>query len=658
MPTFATCARAWKGLRSELPKDGGNPLTVSPDPTPKTSSDLRFIGETLLRISQALHEHTHKLEQAVEATYAGEGGDPRVKLLADALNVSRSADLELGRVNQATRRVLLALREQLNKSGQANTSPGVAAPAAPLDAPSSLERERNVLASSIISPELKHSELETLYEIAQTLNSTLQFDEVLRLVMDRVIEVVGAERGFIVLVNPQTAQLEFTIARDKQARTIGAGAFEPQISRSTVNRVVDTRKPMLSGNSYDPTRSMMAYDIRSIMCAPLIVRGNCIGAVYVDSRVKANLFNEKDLDLLLAFCNQAAIAIDNARLFSKVNEDKQYMDNIFASIANGVITTDAAGMITSFNNAARYILSLDPVKVVGKHYREAFQVLPQVGLVELLQRAMQEHGHGTIDVDSVIPGRGMVNLELNVSSLRDQGTHIGMALVIDDRTEIKRSKAETKQIRDIFGRYVHPNVVQQLIEDPRALNLGGETKEITVIFGDIRGYTRLSEAMAPEKVMDLLNGYWEKMVEAIWNQEGTVTSFIGDALMAIFNAPLAQEDHAMRAVRAALGMREAVLEYQRNRPPQLQVSFGFGINTGLAVVGNLGSKGHLQNYTAIGDVVNVASRMQGNASDNDILLNRSTFIKVRQYVRVELLPPMSVKNRTEPLEVFRLKGLA
>lgn len=626
-------------------------MTVSPDSTPRTSSDLRFIGETLLRVSQMLHEHTHKLEQAVEGTYAGEGGDPRVKLLADALNVSRSADLELGRINQATRRVLLTLQEQLSKGGQANTSSSVAAPrsspAAQSDTASSLER--------------KHSELETLYEIAQTLNSTLQFDEVLRLVMDRVIEVVGAERGFIMLVNPETSLLEFTIARDKQARTIGEGAFEYNISRSTVNNVMKTREPMLSDNSHDPTKSMMAYDIRSIMCAPLIVRGNCIGAVYVDSRVKANLFNENDRDLLLGFCNQAAIAIDNARLFSKVNEDKQYMDNIFASIANGVITTDAAGVITSFNNAARYILGLDPAKVVGKHFREAFQVLPQVGLVELLQKAMQEHKHGTpvpYSVDSDIPGRGMVNLELNVSSLRDQGTYIGMALVIDDRTEIKRSKAETKQIRDIFGRYVHPNVVQQLIEDPRALNLGGETKEITVIFGDIRGYTRLSESMAPEKVMDLLNGYLEKMVEAIWNLEGTVTSFIGDALMAIFNAPLLQEDHALRAVRAALGMREAVLQYQRNSPRQLQVSFGFGINTGLAVVGNLGSKGHLQNYTAIGDVVNVASRMQGNASDNDILLNRSTFLKVRQYVRVELLPPMFVKNRTEPLEVFRLKGLA
>src|SRR5260221_10469551 len=533
---------------------------MSPDSTLKASKDLNFIGDTLVRISRALHEQTRKLEAAVEGTYASERGDPRVQLLSDALSVSRTSDLELGRVNLAAKRVLLALQEQFG-SGQQASVPTTTPPAQP--ASSAIPaHEREALNTSINTLERKRSELETLYDIAQDLNSTLEFDEVLRLAMDKVISVVGAERGFIVLINPETDNLEFKIARDKQARMIGEGAFEPQISRSTVGRVVKTRKPMLSDSSDDPTKSMMDYDIRSIMCAPLIVRGNCIGAVYVDSRTKTSLFNEKDLDLLLAFCNQAAIAIDNARLFSKVNEDKQYMDNIFASIANGLITTDAAGMITTFNNAARHILGLDPAKVVGKHFREAFQVLSQVGLVELLQRAMQEHDHGTLvpySVDSIIPGRGMVNLELNISSLRDQGTHIGMALVIDDRTKIKRSRAETKQIRDIFGRYVHPYIVQQLIEDPRALNLGGETKEITVLYGDIRGYTRLSETMAPEKVMDLLNGYWEEMVEAIWNQGGTVTAFMGDALMAIFNAPLPQEDHALCAVRAAVGMRAAVM---------------------------------------------------------------------------------------------------
>jgi len=632
-------------------------LTISQDPTLKASKDLHFIDDTLVRISRALHEQTRKLETAVEGTYASERGDPRVQLLSDALSVSRTADLELGRVTLAAKRVLLALQEQFS-TGQQASVPTIPPPAQPT-ASVIPEHEREALTTSITNLERKRSELETLYEIAQDLNSTLKFDDVLRLAMDKVIRVLGAERGFIVLVNPETGSIEFTIARDKQARAIGKGAFE--ISQSTLERVVKTRKPLLSDRSDDPTKSMMAYDIRSLMCAPLLVRGNCIGAVYVDSRQHASLFNEKTLDLLLAFCNQAAIAIDNARLFSKVNEDKQYMDNIFASMANGVITTNSAGIITTFNLAASYILGLDPAQVVGKHYQEVFKALPQVRLAELLQHATLQHEHGTIvphSIDCVIPGRGTVNLDLHVSSLRDQetGAPIGMALVIDDRTDIKRAKAEAKEIRDIFGRYVHPSVVNRLIADPQALNLGGETREITVLFADIRGSTRLGEITPPEQMMNLLNGYWEKMVEAIWNQGGTITAFLGDGLMAIFNAPLAQEDHALRAVRAALGMREGVLAYQRNIPPELHVAFGFGINTGRAVVGNLGS-GRMQNYTAIGDTVNVAERIQGKTSDNDILLNHTTFIQVRQHVRVEKLAPMYVKNKTEPLDVFRLIGL-
>jgi adenylate cyclase len=632
-------------------------LTISPDSTLKASKDLHFIGDTLVRISRALHEQTRKLETAVEGTYASERGDPRVQLLSNALSVSRTADLELGRVTLAAKRVLLALQEQFS-TGQQASVPTATPPAQPT-ASVIPEHEREALTTSITNLERKRSELETLYEIAQDLNSTLEFDDVLRLAMDKVISVVGAERGFIVLVNPETGSIEFKIARDNQARAIGKGAFE--ISRSTLERVVKTRKPLLSDSSDDPTKSMMAYDIRSIMCAPLLVRGNCTGAVYVDSRLHASLFNEKTLDLLLAFCNQAAIAIDNARLFSKVNEDKQYMDNIFASMANGVITTNSAGIITTFNLAASYILGLDPAQVVGKHYQEVFKALPEVRLAELLQNATLQHEHGTIvphSIDCVIPGRGTVNLDLHVSSLRDQetGAPIGMALVIDDRTDIKRAKAEAKEIRDIFGRYVHPSVVSRLIADPQALTLGGETREITVLFADIRGSTRLGEITPPEQMMNLLNGYWEKMVEAIWSQGGTITAFLGDGLMAIFNAPLAQEDHALRAVRAALGMREGVLAYQRNIPPELHVAFGFGINTGRAVVGNLGS-GRMQNYTAIGDTVNVAERIQGKSSDNDILLNHTTFIQVRQHVRVEKLAPMYVKNKTEPLDVFRLIGL-
>ncbi|MFL5629142.1 MAG: adenylate/guanylate cyclase domain-containing protein [Ktedonobacteraceae bacterium] len=635
----------------------------SPDDLPwKASSDLRVIGDTLVRISRTLHEHTHKLEIAVEGRYANESGDPRIRLLIDTLHVSRLADLELGRLNQTIQRVLHALPAKVNREAQVSASPSLAAP---------FEREREALASSINTLKRERNELETLYDIARILNSTLEFDKVLQLVMEQVIGFVNAERGFLALVNSINNELDFTIALDKQGRTIDRSAYKN--SRSTVNRVVQTREPVLTDDAQlddalKGQESIMAYGIRSIMCAPLVVRNNCIGAVYVDSRINANLFVPKHRDLLLAFCHQAAIAIDNARLFAdlnktirQVNEDKQYMDNIFASIANGVITTDSAGIITTFNDAAAKILRMDPKIAVGRPYQEVFSERSQVGLSELLQAARFYHEHGTMvtnSFDGEIPGAGEVNLNLYVSALRDtQNTHIGMALVIDDRTELKRSEAQAKQIRHIFERYVHPNVVQQLIKDPMALNLGGETKEISVVFADIRGYTRLGESMAPEKMMNLLNSYLEIMVEEIWHEEGTLTAFMGDALMAIFNAPLLQEDHALRAVRAAWNMRQAVQKYQQEHPQDIPIAFGFGVNTGLGVVGNLGSKGRMQNYTAIGDAVNVSARLQQNAIDNNILLNHSTFLQVRKQVMASKLPPLQVKNKSAPLDVWTLLGL-
>ncbi|GAC1644932.1 MAG: hypothetical protein NVS4B12_10490 [Ktedonobacteraceae bacterium] len=534
------------------------------------------------------------------------------------------------------------------------------------------ERERQALNSSIITLKQQKSEQETLYEIAHTLNSTLEFDEVLRLVMDCVIEFVHAERGFLMLVNPQTNALEFTIARDKQAQTIDESAFK--ISRGTVMRVINNRETLLSDDALlddvlKRHESVMAYGIRSVLCAPLVVRGACIGAVYVDSRINAKLFGPRHRDMLNAFCNQAAIAIDNARLFAdlnkaiqKVREDKKYMDNIFASIANGVITTDSCGIITTFNEAACIILKLHPEHVVGKHYQEAFQDLTETGLTQLLQNATTQQEHSTVilrEINCSIPERdGMINLIMSVSSLRDtNGEPIGTALVIDDRTELKRSEAKATQIRKIFEQYVHPNVVQQLIKDPMALNLGGETREISVVFADIRGYTRLSESIAPEQVMNLLNNYLEIMVKEVWDEEGTITAFIGDAIMAIFNAPLSQDDHAHRAIRAAWKMRMAVLNYQRNHSKALSISFGFGVNTDHATVGNIGSQGHMQNYTAIGDAVNVAQRLQSNASDNNILVNSSTLQRVRSSVRVAQMAPLYVKNKSAPLDVWCLMGL-
>lgn len=516
--------------------------------------------------------------------------------------------------------------------------------------------------------QLNHDEQGTLFAIAGVLNSTLDLDEVLRLVMDQVIGMLEADRGFLMLENRETSELEFTIARNNRAQALEQREFE-QISLSTVKQVVRTQRAHTDADLLDPTHSMLRYRIRSILCVPLLVRGTCIGAAYVDRRSTAFLFEARQHVLFVAFCHQAALAIDNARLFAdlaqamqRINQEKQYQDNILASLANGVITTNASGIITTFNAAAGLILNLDPHTSVGQHYTSVFQQRPQVGLAEMVQQTHTEHEHGTIApyaVACAIPGRrGPVYLNVSVSSLRDgQGLPIGMVLALDDWTEQKRKETEAREIRDLFQRYVHPHVVKQILDHPHTLRLGGETKEITVVFADIRGYTRLSENLPPEKVMDLLNGYLQLMVEKIWEEEGTLTAFMGDALMAIFNAPLSQNAHALRAVRATWKMREAVVAYHHAHPQETPLSFGFGINSGLAVVGNLGSAKRLQNYTAIGDTVNVAARLQAHAADNNILLHETTYLEVYRYVRVGQAFSLAVKNKTAPLTVRYLHGL-
>ena len=183
------------------------------------------------------------------------------------------ADLELGRINETFIRITQDWQDQSSRPRACNSDEWVK------------------LANG--SASLQQDELKTLYEITRALNSTLEFDSVLRLVMDRVIRFVNAERGFLMLINPETGEPEFTIARDKESQPIARGKFTT-ISQNTVKRVIRTGEPVLADDAQsDDSRaneSILAHNIRSIMCAPLIVQDHCIGAVYVDRQLTTTVF--------------------------------------------------------------------------------------------------------------------------------------------------------------------------------------------------------------------------------------------------------------------------------------------------------------------------------------------------------------------------------
>ncbi len=223
--------------------------------------------------------------------------------------------------------------------------------------------------------------------------------------------------------------------------------------------------------------------------------------------------------------------------------------------------------------------------------------------------------------------------------------------------QLEDAKEREKQhIRQTFERYVAPSVVDRVLDRPDALQLGGVRQEISIVFADIRGYTTYSELAEPEEVVESLNEYFRLAADVILAREGTLDKFLGDAVMAIFNAPEEQDDHPYRAVDAALALRNAVNEWNGRRGGD-GLTFGIGVNLGWAVVGNIGTA-RAMNYTAIGDAVNLAKRLQERAAPGQILVAESVIERLGDLVNVRPLGPMQVKGRQKPVTVYELLGLA
>jgi len=177
------------------------------------------------------------------------------------------------------------------------------------------------------------------------------------------------------------------------------------------------------------------------------------------------------------------------------------------------------------------------------------------------------------------------------------------------------------------------------------------------LFADLSGFTSFSEKIPPETVFKLLNSYLDIAAQAILENEGTLDKFMGDAVMAMWNSPDPQSDHALRACRAALEIIQRSLDaHKRFSNPEHQLIFRVGVTTGPAIVGNVGTN-QLFNYTAIGDTVNLAQRLQSNARRGQILVQKTTYDIVKDRVSAEAMEPLTVKGRAQPVEVYLLKAM-
>ncbi len=499
-----------------------------------------------------------------------------------------------------------------------------------------------------------------LTEIGQVINSSLELDEVLRIVMDNIIKLTGAERGFLML-RDESAQMSTRIARNWEQASLNQSEYA--VSNTVIQRVIETGESILTTNAQEDPRfggqeSIIAFNLRSILCVPLKVKNDLIGVIYADNRIRSGIFTESERDMLGAFSNQAAIAIDNARLFAslrrtlaEVTELKNMMDNIFASIASGVITADINDQVTLCNRAAEGIIGQPALEIVG---RKLADVLPTIA-ANILPQVADTRDHDAsitdLEISHSLPARGRVDWRLNLSPLKNANEVTqGIAIVLDDLTERKRLEAQRK----LFERMVSPAVIQQL--DPNSLALGGKRIDITVLFADIRGFTSFSENQSPEQLVSVLNRYLAAGAEAVLDEEGTVDKFLGDAVMAWFNAPLPQTDHTLRAVRTAIKLRQRIIDLHAVMPPETHLAFGVGIHYGDAILGLIGTEKRLD-YTAIGDSVNTTKRLQENAGKNQIVISGQAYERVKDQIFARPMEPMQVKGKREPIQVYEVLAL-
>ncbi len=373
-----------------------------------------------------------------------------------------------------------------------------------------------------------------LADVQRALLTTQSLSDVLNRVVDLAFTAVPAERAFLMLRDSAEEALAARVLRHRD----GTIPPNPTLSRMIVRRVMRERIAILAADATsDPSLgvndSIMRFNVRSFMCAPLWNREEVVGVLYVDSPRSAQ-FKEADLDAFTALTNAAAVAIEQARLSSQLLE-------------------------------------------------------------------------------------------------------------------------ETRR-RERLQRYHSPSVVSRIIHNNEGdAGLGAQERDVTVMFCDLVGFTSLVEHIAPAQSAALLNAFLTRMTDVVFDHEGTLDKFLGDALLAVFGAPFDQPQHPLRAVQAAIAMRRALAEMNAS-PDGARLEMRIAINSGVALTGDIGSP-RRREFTVLGDVVNTASRMEDEvAGPGEIVISGSTQARLNASIKVRPLGARLLRGRTTPLELFAVEG--
>lgn len=513
--------------------------------------------------------------------------------------------------------------------------------------------------------------------------SSLDLEDTLKRVMDQAKELMNADRSTLWLLDEEKGQLWTKIPINgvlQEIRIPGNAGFAGIVAQS--------REPlMISFDLYDDPRSEKSKEVDqksgyrtcSMLCMPVFNADNqLIGVTQLINKKRQGeyppynpedwphapeqwraSFNRNDMEFMQAFNVQAGVALQNAKLFAEVKQQKQMQEDILRSLTNGVISTDRNGLVIAANDGARQLLAVKAQEIEGMAIAELVKIKGadfskwlQVTLSPKDEKDRQQY-YPDQTLFTLTGEEQSVNISLNsMADVVDASKVSGALVVMEDISG-------EKQVKNLMYRYMTPEVAEQLLASGDT-GLGGKRKHVSVLFSDIRSYTTLTEKLQAEEVVTMLNEYFERMVDAVFKYGGTLDKYIGDALMAVFGSPAPLEEHSWCAIQTAIEMRQRLQTFNAERKANnlMPISIGMGIHSDEVVSGNIGSSKRME-LTSIGDGVNLASRLEGTSKQygTDLVISESTYRDYADRLYVRELDFITVKGKSEPVTIYELVGI-
>jgi len=520
-------------------------------------------------------------------------------------------------------------------------------------------------------------DITTVMKATSAITGEIMLDKLMSSLMKILMESAGAERGYLILSSQGKLLIEAEGKIDDNPVTV-LQSIEvencQELSCAIVNYVARTQETVVLDDAFrsgqftnDPY--IQKHQPKSILCVPLINQSQIISIVYLENNLTAGAFTPERVELLKVLSGQAAISIQNSKLYTQVRESENRLAQFLEAIPVGVSVLDASGKLYYSNRAAIQLAGKAVIpEVTSEQIPEVYQ-LYQAGTEQEYPsaelpgvRALRGES-ATADDMEIHQGNKIIPIEAWGTPIYDEKDNISYAIVaFQDITE--RKKAETEQLRftnelfqlnKAYERFV-PNQFLHFLEKSSIIDvqLGDQVQlEMSVLFSDIREFTTISEKMTPEENFQFINAYLSRMESAIIENNGFIDKYIGDAIMALFSG---SPDNAVNASIAMLHQLQ-VYNQERVNSGEAPIKIGIGINTGNLMLGTVGGQNRMDT-TVISDAVNLASRVEGLTKTYGValLITQQTFNKLANpsHYAIRMIAEVSVKGKVDLSTIYEV----